>query len=83
MPLPRGAFPRIGSRSLLAFALATLLGAGTLSIASTAGALLLEWTRSLDPDTGSLLRPVLVVLAGVFLGLGVLLRRRRSSRRKP
>lgn len=81
--MPRGAFPRIGSRNLLAFALATLLGAGTLSVASTVGALLLEWTRSLDPDTGSLLRPALVVLASVFLGLGVLLRRRRSSRRKP
>lgn len=83
MPLPRGAFPRIGSRNVLALAIATLLGAGTLSIASTIGALLLDWTRGLDPDTGSLLRPALVVLAGVFLGLGVLLRRRRAGRRKP
>lgn len=82
MPLPRGVFPRIGSRNLLALALATLLGAGTLSIASTVGALLLDWTRSLDPDTGSLLRPALVVLAGGFLGLGVLLRRWRTRRRK-
>lgn len=83
MPLPRGAFPRIGSRNVLALAIATILGAATLSIASTVGAALLEWTRSLDPDTGSLLRPALVVLAGVFLGLGVWLRRLRVSRRKP
>ncbi|MBS0371847.1 MAG: hypothetical protein JSS57_21910 [Proteobacteria bacterium] len=82
MPLPRGAFPRIGSRNLIALALATLLGAGTLSVASTVGAFLLDWTRGLDPDTGSLLRPALVVLAGVFLGLGVLLRRSRTGRRK-
>lgn len=83
MPLPRGAFPRIGSRNLLALALAILLGAGTLSIAATVGRLLLDWTRDLDPDTSSLLRPALIVLAGVFLGLGMLLRRRQARRRKP
>lgn len=81
--MPRGHFPRIGSRNLLALALATALGAGTLSVASTIGALLLDWSRSLDPDTGSLLRPALVILTGIFAMLAAWLRRRHASRRKP